>query len=119
MMCNSFRLPSLVVIALLLVQPALAATQLLASNPQTGAIVSRHNISFWLRFNKRIENAQCSVSLQMPTGEYRTLPLQAQTASDQIEASGTDLRSGSYALNWQIQTAGDPVTRGTVTFSVR
>jgi methionine-rich copper-binding protein CopC len=109
----------LVVISLLLAQSALAATQLVASNPQTGAIVSRHNISFWLRFNKRIENPQCSLSLQMPTGEYRTLQLQAQAASDQIEASGTDLRSGSYVLNWQIQTPGDPVTRGTVSFSVR
>jgi methionine-rich copper-binding protein CopC len=119
MMCNRFKFPSLLVIALLLAQSALAATQLIASNPQTGAIVSRHSISFWLRFNKRIENAQCFVSLQMPTGEYRTLQLQAQTSSDQIEASGTDLRSGSYALNWQVETPGDPVTSGTVSFSVR
>ena len=120
MMRNGFKFPSLVVvIALLLGQSALAATQLVASNPQTGAIVSRHNISFWLRFNKRVENAQCSVSLQMPTGEHRTLPLQAQTASDQIEASGTDLRSGSYVLNWQILTPEEPATSGTVSFSVR
>jgi methionine-rich copper-binding protein CopC len=118
MMPSSLKLTS-VIMALLLGHSALAATQLLASNPQTGAVVSRHDISFWLRFNKRIENAECSVSLQMPTGEYRTLQLQAQTASDQIEAFGTDLRAGSYALTWQIQIPEEPVTRGTVNFSVR
>src|SRR5271163_4196181 len=100
MTCNRIKLSSLVVIALLLGQSALAATQLVASNPRTGTVVSGHDISFSLRFNKRIENAQCSLSLQLPTGEFRTLQLQAQTSSDQIEASGTNLRSGSYVLNW-------------------
>src|SRR5271155_1281275 len=44
---------SLVVISLLLAQSALAQTQLVASNPQMGAVIRRHDITLWLRFNKR------------------------------------------------------------------
>ena len=113
------RALSLIAIPLLLAQFGLAQTQLVASNPQAGSVVHRNSIMFWLRFNKRIENAQCSLSLVTPAGENRTLMLQAQTASDQIQASGTDLRQGSYALNWQVETPGNPVTSGAVNFSVR
>jgi methionine-rich copper-binding protein CopC len=104
--------------SLLLAQSALAQIELVASNPQTGAVLRRHDIRFSLRFNKRIDNTQCSVSLKMPSGEQRVLSLQAQTASDEIEASGANLGSGSYVLNWQINPPGDPVLRGTVSFSV-
>ena len=109
---------SLVVISLLLAQSALAQIELVASNPQTGAVLHRHDIMFSLRFNKRIDNNQCSVSLTMPNGEQRALSLQTQTTSDEVEASGVNLGTGSYVLNWQIKS-GDPVMTGTVSFSVR
>ena len=100
-------------------QLGLAQTQLIASNPQAGSVVHHNSVMFWLRFNKRIENAQCNLSLVTPAGENRALMLQAQNASDQIQASGTDLRQGSYVLNWQVETPGNPTTRGAVNFSVR
>jgi methionine-rich copper-binding protein CopC len=112
------RALSLVAIPLLLAQLGLAQTQLIASNPQAGSVIHRNSIMFLLRFNKRVENAQCSLSLQTPAGENRTLTLQAQIASDQIQASGTDLGQGSYVLNWQVETPGKPTTRGAVNFSV-
>ena len=111
--------PSLVLFSLLLAQSALAQIELVASNPQTGAVLHRHDIMFSLRFNKHIDNTQCTVSLKMPGGEQRALSLQAQTASDEIEASGTNLGSGSYVLTWQIKPPGDPVLSGTVSFGVR
>jgi methionine-rich copper-binding protein CopC len=110
---------SLVFISLLLAQPALAQIELVASNPQTGAVVHRHDIMFSLRFNKRIDNTQCSVSLKAPNGEQRALLLQLQTTSDEVEASGINLGTGSYVLNWQIKSPGNAVMTGTVTFSVR
>jgi methionine-rich copper-binding protein CopC len=72
-----------------------------------------------LRFNRRIENAQCSLSLQMPTLETRTLPLKPQIASDEIEASGTGLKPGPYVLDWQITQPEGPAASGTVSFTVR
>jgi methionine-rich copper-binding protein CopC len=110
---------SLVLVSLLLAQSALAQIELVASNPQMGAVLRRRDIMFSLRFNKRVDNTECTVSLKMPNGEQRTLSLQAQTASDEIEASGANLGSGSYVLNWQINPPGDPVMTGTVSFSVR
>jgi methionine-rich copper-binding protein CopC len=110
---------SLVFISLLLGQPALAQIELVASNPQTGAVLHRHDIMFSLRFNKRIDKTQCSVSLKTPNGEQRALSLQMQTTSDEVEASGINLGTGSYVLNWQIKSPGDSVMTGTVTFSVR
>jgi methionine-rich copper-binding protein CopC len=110
---------SLVLAFLLLAQSALAQIQLVASNPQMGAVIRSHDIMFLLRFNKRVDNTQCVVSLQPPTGEQQVLSLQGQTASDQIESSGTNLASGSYVLNWQIKTTGGPMMSGTLSFSVR
>jgi methionine-rich copper-binding protein CopC len=110
---------SLVLVFPLLAQSALAQIGLVASNPQMGAVIRRHDIMFSLRFNKRIGNTQCSISLKMPNGEQRALSLQAQTASDEIEASGINLGIGPYVLSWQIKTPGDPVMTGTVSFSVR
>jgi methionine-rich copper-binding protein CopC len=110
---------SLVLVSLLLPQSALAQIELVASNPQMAAVIRRHDIMFSLRFNKRIDNTQCSISLRMPNGEQRELSLQAQTASDEVEASRINLGSGSYVLNWQTKTPGDPVMTGTVSFTVR
>jgi methionine-rich copper-binding protein CopC len=110
---------SLVLAFLLVAQAALAQIQLVASNPQMGAVIHRHDTMFLLRFNKRVDNTQCVVSLQTPTGEQRALSLQGQTASDQIESSGTSLASGSYLLNWRIKTTGGTMMSGTVSFSVR
>ncbi|MGC2403478.1 MAG: copper resistance protein CopC [Acidobacteriaceae bacterium] len=109
---------SLVAILLLLVQPGLAQTQLVASNPPAGGVIRLNSITFWLRFNKRIENAQCSLTLQTPA-ENRSLALQAQIASDQVQAFATNLGKGSYSLNWQVETPGKPATSGAVAFSVR
>jgi methionine-rich copper-binding protein CopC len=110
---------SFVAITLLLARFGLAQTQLVASDPQMGAVIRRHSIVFSLRFNHRVEASQCSLSLRMPTAEQRALSLQAQTASDRIEAPGINLGSGSYVLSWQIKTPGAPATVGTVNFSVR
>ena len=113
------RALSLVAIPLLLAQFGLAQTQLVASNPQAGSVIHHNSIQVWLRFNKRIENGQCSLSLHTPEGGNRNLTLQAQIASDQVQALGTGLGQGSYVLNWQVETPGKPATRGTVNFSVR
>ena len=114
------RALSLIAIPLPLAQFSLAQTQLIASNPQSGSVIHRNSVVFWLRFNRRIENQQCSLfSLQTPAGQNRNLTLQAQTVSDQVQAFGSDLGQGSYVLNWQILTPGKPAMRGSVNFSVR
>lgn len=113
------RALSLVAVFLMLVQPGLAQTQLVASNPPAGGVIRHNSSTFWLRFNRRIENAQCSLRLQTPAGENRSLAPQAQIASDQIQALGTNLGKGSYVLNWQIEIPGEPATGGAVNFSVR
>ena len=111
-----------ILLATILTPTANAHSTLVASNPQSGTVISQLPQQVWLKFNEKLlvlGNKQVNrISLVGPKGEYLKNPI--TVAGEKISAR-LNLKSdvGSYKFIWRVVSEDGHVVSGSFKFTVR
>jgi methionine-rich copper-binding protein CopC len=93
---------------------------LLESSPSEGAVLAESPTLIWLRFNSRLENPLCRLTLISEDGRRYDLPNpQAQEVSPgQLRYRLPHLPAGAYNLRYSVVATDGHTTEGVVHFRI-
>ena len=98
-------------------QLAFAHAVLVSSTPKANGTLHGPAVDVDLKFNSRIDGTRSSLSLVTPGGAVQPLPLDKQTAPNELDAH-VQLTPGKYTLRWTALATDGHITRGEVPFTV-
>jgi methionine-rich copper-binding protein CopC len=121
----------LVVLALLLAAPALAAEvkaaapgpgpdamKLIEQYPRAHQLMSGSGVAFALGFDRPLDHAASRFTLVAPDGRERTIRLRLNAQPNTLYASVGHLEPGGYELRWQARAADGQALSGAFPFMV-
>jgi copper resistance protein C len=105
-----------VLLALALVSPALAHSELVSSDPPDKTVLAASPAVITLTFSEAMDPAKSSFRLVGPAGEVGT----GMVADDptRMTLDGLDLTPGGYEIQWTSAALDGDIVRGTLTFTV-
>jgi methionine-rich copper-binding protein CopC len=106
------------VFALVLPAALYAHAILVESNPIAGSTVKGPNLSFWLRFNVRVDGSRSRFTLVLPNGSTIPVALDPQNKPNILSGKATRLAAGKCTLRWQVLAADGHITGGQFSFDV-
>lgn len=98
--------------------PANAHAVILAAEPAPGASLQGPRVEVDLRFSSRIDAERSRLTLTLPDGDPRVLPLAHSDRPDTLAATIDGLAPGRYRLRWQVLAVDGHITRGDIPFAV-
>ena len=98
---------------------ALAHAIIQSATPAANATVAGPDVDVALRYNSRLDQQRSRLSVTLPDGTLRPLPV-IQTPADPavLTARLQGLTAGAYVLHWQVLAIDGHMTRGNVPFTV-
>ena len=91
---------------------------LMESKPALHSSVKGPDVSFWLRFNVRVDGSRSRLHLVAPDGSQQTLSLAKQSSPDILQSQAAGLKPGAYKLQWQVLASDGHMSKGEVPFTV-
>ncbi|MEI6557366.1 MAG: copper resistance CopC family protein [Rhodospirillaceae bacterium] len=89
------------------------------ATPAVNATVPGPDVDVVLRYNSRLDLQRSRLSVTLPDGTLKPLPLIANPADPAALAARLQgLTAGAYVLHWQVLAVDGHMTRGNVPFSV-
>lgn len=105
------------VLALASAAPALAHADLVASDPDDGAVLAEPPAAVTLRFSEALDAGKSSFRLVGPLGEVgRAEP--SRDSAKVMRLEGLSLAAGAYTIRWTAGSGDGHVERGTLGFTV-
>ena len=89
-----------------------------SSSPASGSI-TRPNVPVQLTFNVRVDAARSKLWLLMPDASTVELPIVESPSPDKLVSRLNGLKSGAYAIRWQVLAPDGHISRGEIPFTVR
>lgn len=108
-------------VALAAAWPGTAAAHAIIQSavPAAGATVAGPDIDVLLRYNSRLDLQRSRLTVTLPDGSLRPLPvIQNPAEPAALAAKLSGLAAGSYILHWQVLAVDGHMTRGNVPFTV-
>ena len=99
--------------------PAIAHSIVVEAIPTIGTIVSGPDVDIKLRLNSRIDHDRSTLTLTLPDGTNRDVPVDRDTAPAFLTGTAKGLVPGEYSVRWQVLSIDGHITRGDIPFSVR
>jgi copper resistance protein C len=90
-----------------------------SSSPANGASVSNPDVAVQLTFNVRVDAARSKLQLLMPDASTVDLPIVKSPSPDMLVSKLTGLKTGTYAIRWQVLAPDGHISRGEIPFTVR
>lgn len=110
---------SLLIISTQPLASAMAHTIVTEAIPTVGSIAIGPDVAIKLRLNSRIDHQRSRLTLTLPDGTTRDVPIDRDTAPGFLTGTATGLAPGEYSVRWQVLSIDGHITRGDIPFSVR
>ena len=90
---------------------------LMESTPALNSFVRAPELDIVLRFNVRIDGSRSRLRLASPDGAVSTLT-SSQISPDILRTHVSQLKPGTYKLEWQVLASDGHISRGEIPFTV-
>ncbi len=92
---------------------------LMSSTPDKNATVKGPEVEITLRYNVRIDGGRSRVQLLAPDGTTSDLKLDTQSKPDILQCKASELKPGTYKIEWHVLASDGHISKGEVPFKVQ
>ena len=92
---------------------------LMSSTPEKNSTVKGPQVEITLRYNVRIDGGRSRVQLVSPDGTTSDLKLDTQSKPDVLQCKISELKPGTYKIEWHVLASDGHISKGEVPFKVQ